>query len=215
MNAEKTRIIPAILASSEEEFIAKVERVRPLGLMVQIDVMDGSFVDNTSWADPVRAKEILGDLPFEVHLMVDRPERLIAAWLQAGVARVWFHIEAAVDPHEVLTAMGGEIEKLGVALNPSTPCSVLNSTVRALQRVLVMGVQPGWSGQEFREEALDHIGMITKNCPGALIVVDGGVNEGNIARIKAAGADEFVVGSALTDAEDPHVALERLRDLVK
>ena len=209
-NKERNDIIPAILTHSEEEFRRKIENIRPLGVMVQIDVMDGTFVDNTSWADPLLVPTILGDLPFEVHLMVSHPERHIAKWLQAGAERIWFHIEATTDPDAVITAAGGDIEKIGVAINPGTPCSVLNSTIRALQRVLVMGVQPGWGGQAFKPEALEHIGMITKNCPGTHIVVDGGVNETNITGIRAAGAHEVVVGSALTDAEDPQAAYDRL-----
>ncbi len=201
-------VIPAILAHSEETFRAKIERVRPLGVMVQIDVMDGTFVDNTSWADPALVPDILAGLPFEVHLMTDHPERHIVEWLHAGAERIWFHIEATTDPHAVITAAGGDVGKIGVALNPGTPCSVLNSTIRALQRVLVMGVEPGWSGQTFKPEALEHIAMIAKNCPETHIVVDGGVNEVNVASIRAAGAHEVVVGSALTDAEDPRAAYE-------
>lgn len=209
-NKAKNPIIPAILAHSEDEFRRKIENVRPLGVMVQVDVMDGTFVDNTSWTDPLLVPQILGDLPFEVHLMISHPERHIVEWLHAGAERIWFHIEATTDPAAVLTAAGGDIGKIGVAINPGTPCSVLNSTVHALQRVLVMGVEPGWSGQAFKPEALEHIGMVTKNCPGTHIVVDGGVNETNIAGIRAAGAHEIVVGSALTDAEDPKAAYDRL-----
>lgn len=209
-NKEENIVIPAILAHSEEEFRRKVENVRSLGAMVQIDVMDGTFVDNTSWADPVLAPEIIGDLPFEVHLMVAHPERHLAPWLNAGAKRVWFHIEATTDVAAVLTAAGEDTDRVGAALNPDSPVSLLNSALATLNRVLVMGVQPGWSGQEFLPVALRHIEAVRKHYPDANIVVDGGVNDANVGVIRTAGADEVVVGKSLTDAADPQAAYDRL-----
>jgi ribulose-phosphate 3-epimerase len=213
MNGNKAEniVIPAILAHSEEEFRRKVENVRSLGAMVQIDVMDGTFVDNTSWADSVLVPEILGDLPFEVHLMVSRPEGHIAKWLNAGARRIWFHIEATTDAGAVITAAGEDTDRIGVALNPDSPVSLLNSALATLRRVLVMGVQPGWSGQEFLPVALRHIEAVRKQYPDATIVVDGGVNDANVGVIRTSGADEVVAGASITDAKDPRAAYDRLR----
>jgi ribulose-phosphate 3-epimerase len=203
------RVIPAILAHSEKEFRKKVGRVRPLGAMVQVDVMDGEFVDNTTWADPKLVPEILGDLPFEVHLMVMHPERHIAPWLQAGAQRIWFHIESTTDHAGVMATAGGEVRKLGVAIDPETPVSTLNSTFLHLKQGLVMGVNPGWSGQAFRPETLEHLKTMRERCPDAVLCVDGGVSLKNVAMLREAGADEVVAGSALTDAADPRKAYEQ------
>ncbi len=199
-------ILPAILAHSEEEFIAKVERVRELGATLHIDVMDGVFVNNTTWAPPERMKEILGEIPFEAHLMVNDPERAVPSWLAAGAKRVIFHAEATSNGDAICRAAGTGCALLSVALNPETG----TENVGALGHVTVMGVNPGRSGQPFQDVAVKKIREIKATHSGILISVDGGVKPENARMLADAGADFLVVGSAITDAPDPKKAYEKM-----
>lgn len=199
-------ILPAILAQNEAEFRRKVERVRPLGLTLHIDVMDGVFVDNATWAPPERMREILGDLAFEAHLMVSDPMAVIPAWIDAGAERVFFHAEAA-DPDAVCRKAGARCAKLGVALNPETSAENTLRRASRIKAVMVMGVHPGWGGQQFQRAAVEKVRQLKQIRRGLAISVDGGINPKNAAELAAAGADALVAGNALTDQKDPKAAL--------
>ena len=201
-------IHPAILAHSENEFMAKVERVRALGAPLHIDVMDGIFVQNTTWALPERMQELLAGIIFEAHLMVTNPESAIPSWLAAGARRIIFHAEATTDD----ASLCRNDARLSVALNPETPISHLSNECA---HVCIMGVTPGWSGQPFQEIALEKIREIKKMYPAAHITVDGGARSENIRAIVDAGADVVVVGSAITDAPDPAAAYQSFKEMLK
>lgn len=213
-------ILPAILAKTEAEFRAKVERVRPLGLTLHIDVMDGVFVRETTWAAPEMLQEILGDTPFEAHLMVANPEHLVPVWVAAGASRVFYHAEAANHDEGhiddiMCKVLGADCVKAGIAANPETSASAIIPRLGAIKKVMAMGVKPGRSGQTFDIATLQKIMQIKHAYPDAFVVVDGGVKTDNAAAIVAAGADALVIGSALTDAAEPlkafHAFMEKLR----
>lgn len=208
-----SRVIPAILAHSKEEFRDKVSRVRDLDAMVHIDVMDGEFVDNVTWADPEKIPGIMQSLPFEVHLMVMNPQEHVKKWFDSGAIRVFFHIEAVKDPDIVISAAEDNAERLGVAINPDTVLSALDTALHSLHNVLAMGVYPGRSGQEFLERALDNIKYVRRHNPDVVITVDGGVKPKNAARIRSAGANDIVMGSAITDATNPKEVYEKIQTL--
>ncbi len=211
------KIVPAVLAESELEFKEKLDRVRPLGTMVQIDICDGSFVDNTTWAPPERMEELLAGLPFEAHLMVANPEHAVGVWLAAGAARVFFHIEATEREDLILDAAeaDGNGGKVGVAINPDTPISRLTHIIDKLRFVLVMGVTPGHGGQKLQEIAADKVAALKRLRPSLIVSVDGGVNADSAAMLVRAGADILVVGSALTGDLDPQLAYARIKDAIQ
>lgn len=208
-----SRVIPAILAHSEEEFRDKVSRVRDIDAMVHIDVMDGEFVDNTTWANPEKIPGIMQGLPFEVHLMVMSPREHVRKWFDAGAIRVFFHIEAVEDTDAVISAAGDGAERLGVAIDPDTVLSALDTTLHSLHNVLVMGVYPGWSGQKFLDRALDNIKYVRRHDPDVVITVDGGIKIENAEEIRNAGANDIVMGSAITDAKNPKEVYEKIQTL--
>lgn len=205
-------ILPAILAHDEGEFLKKVDRVRALGAPLHVDVMDGVFVKNTTWAPPDRLRHLLDGIPFEVHLMVANPEHAVPIWLASGAMRVIFHVEATTKESLICRATAEDCEKLAVAINPDTPVSRITPLLETFRQVMVMGVTPGWSGQAFQEIALEKIRMLRSLRPSLSIEVDGGVKPGNVAAVVAAGADLIVAGSALTDHPDPAEAYVLFKD---
>lgn len=207
-------ILPAILAHDEEEFMKKVERVRALGAMLHIDVMDGIFVKNTTWSPPDRMRLLLEGIPFEAHLMVSNPEHAAPVWLASGASRVIFHVEATTKESLICRATAEECANLAIAMNPDTPISRITHLLDTFKQVMIMGVTPGWSGQPFQEIALEKIAMLKSLRPSIKIEVDGGVKPENAARLAAAGADVLIAGSALTEHPDPAEAIVGLRRAV-
>lgn len=207
-------ISPAILAHTEEEFVNKVERVRGLGQMLHIDIMDGIFVPNNTWAPIERVPKIAGDLPFSVHLMVSNPEHAAPVWAVSGAARVFFHVEATEKETLIVRAIAENDDgthTIGVTINPDTPISRLVPILPRISHILVMGVEPGFAGQQFRPITLDKLRELRRLKPDLTLLVDGGIKHGNIKSIAEAGADAAIIGSALTDVEDPMAAYQEFR----
>ena len=210
-------ILPAILAHTEEEFVEKFERVRGLGCRVHVDAMDGIFVPNNTWTPIEKIPHIMDDVPYSMHLMDANPEHAAPMWAVTSSERVFFHIEATTKEELIMRAVEENDDgshMIGIAVNPETPISRLSRILPKLTHALIMGVAPGRSGQEFQEIAIDKIRELMKLKPGLDILVDGGVKPHNIRRIAEAGASGVVVGSALTEADDPAAALQRFKDAV-
>lgn len=200
-------IYPAILAYDEAEFRRKVEHVRPLGRTVHVDVMDGRFVEATTWASVDKVMNIMEELPFHAHMMVANPEHAVPVWAVSGAECVYFHVESTHREDLIIrSVMGGS--ELGITLNPDTPVTSIIPWLDRFDSVMVMGVQPGRSGQDFNTVVLDKVREIRKLRPKMHIVVDGGVNPSNIVAIARSGADAVVCGSSVTDQEDPITAVE-------
>lgn len=211
-------ILPSILARSEEDFRRRVNHVRGLGLTLHIDVMDGAFVDNTSWAPPRRMQEMLRGMSFEVHLMVTHPEKVIEQWAEAGASRIFFHAEATahINASTFATSIfttSTSANTLGIALNPETPITALSAFPLATD-VLMMGVHPGWSDQIFLTPVLEKIRGLVATHPEIRILVDGGVSIENIRDMIDAGASRFVMGHALTNQQDPVSAYQEILKLL-
>lgn len=205
-------IVPAILARDEEEFVRKVDRVRALGLPLHVDVMDGLFVDNKTFAPADRMRELLDGLEFEAHLMVSNPEHAAPIWLACGASRAIFHVEATTKESLICRATAEECVNLSLALNPDTPVSHLSAFLDTFRRAMVMGVPPGKSGQPFDDIAVEKVKALKRLRPALIVSVDGGVKPENAKLLADAGADVLVVGSALTDAADPADALMRFKN---
>ncbi|MBE6757170.1 MAG: ribulose-phosphate 3-epimerase [Ruminococcaceae bacterium] len=175
---------------------------------LHLDVMDGVFVPNLSFGPPVIASlRPLTALPFDVHLMVQEPSKLLEAYVKAGADMITIHAECSSPLEETLRRIREAGCKVGLSLNPDTPVEVLWPYLPLLDMVLVMTVQPGFGGQSFRPECLPKITAIRAECDrrglDIDIQVDGGVKDTNVREVAAAGATSVVMGSALYNAADP------------
>jgi len=204
-------IIPAILAKDEKELRRKVESVTDLCETIQIDVMDGVFVDNVTWNEPERLQKMPLPMEFEVHLMVKDPLERFDAWSLAGCSRVLIHAESVEDLAEALRQAKSYGMEAGISLNPETPISAIESAIPEADAVQVMGVHPGWMGQAFQEVALEKVRELREKFPELMIEVDGGVSVGIARKLAEAGADRLVSGSAVFNSGAPAKALDALR----
>lgn len=203
--------LPAILAKDEQEFIAKVEKVRSLGQPLHIDVMDGKFVPQETWAPPDRVRDILGDTPFEVHLMVADPEHSAIVWLATGAVRVIVHAESTTRESMICRSAEHDCSRLSLAVNPETPINSLGDLINEYPSVMVMGVTPGASGQPFQTVAIEKIRELKRLKPDLEIAVDGGMSPETVRSVVEAGASRIISGSALTGSPDPESALAAFR----
>ncbi len=199
---KRAELIPAILARDEADFRAKAAAVADHVQTVQIDVMDGVFVGNTTWADPAAIRAM--HLPFvlEAHLMVAYPERVVDDWIMAGARRVFVHLEAPGNPMAAVEAMRSAGREGGLAINPDTPVAKIADLLPELDAVLVMGVTPGWSGQQFQSTVLGKVSELKRLRPGLRVEVDGGVTPAVAADLTALGCDGVIAASALFEAPD-------------
>ena len=208
-------IFPAILAKDEKELRRKVESVEGLCETVQIDVMDGKFVDNATWADPDRFRKMPLPMPFEVHLMVKDPLERLDAWSLAGCERVLIHAESVDDLAEALRLAKSYGMEAGISINPETSVADIEDAIPEADVVQVMGVDPGWMGQGFQEVAVEKVAELREKFPDLVIEVDGGVAVGVARRLADAGADRLVSGSAVFNSGAPAKALAALREDVE
>lgn len=208
------RIIPAILTAEPRELREGLKILRGHTSWVQIDIMDGTFVPNTS-INLFELGEAYQFFNLEIHLMVQNPEKYLEDCKSVGAKRVIFHLEATESPAEVFHKMEEYRFQKAIAINPPTSVSKLPpSLVEKLDAVLLMSVNPGFQAQEFIASVLSKIQEIRKLKPNVLVGLDGGINAQNIRQVFDAGADYVGVGSAIMKADDPVAALRRLKELV-
>lgn len=203
------KIIPAILAKTKEEFEQKVAAVRSFATKLQLDIMDGKFAPNATWGDPEEIKK-MNLPPYEVHLMVSNPENEIEKWVTAEAGRIIFHFEAVDDPRVVIQKIKSLGLEAGMAINPETPVSAIAHLFDILDVILVMGVNPGFSGQELLPMTIKKIAEIRKLNKSVTVQVDGGVSETNAVELSEAGTDVLVTASAIFSADDPKIVYEKL-----
>jgi len=184
---------------------------------IHLDVMDGRFVPNISFGFAIiEAVRSITSLTLDVHLMIIEPERYVDRFVEAGADVVTVHVEASKHLHSTLQAIAAAGAQPGVTLNPATPLVALEEAIPLVGQVLVMSVNPGFGGQTFIPGSLDRIRrlreVIDERNSQCRLEVDGGVKASNIGRIAAAGADSYVVGSAIFAPDvDVSSAIEELR----
>ncbi len=197
------RIAPSILSADFSRLGEEVLAVEAAGAdWIHIDVMDGRFVPNiTIGPGPVKWLRKITKLPFDVHLMIENPERYIDSFADAGSDIITVHVEAASHLHRTITLIKEKGIKAGVSLNPATPLVQIEPVLNDIDVLLIMTVNPGFGGQKFIGQSLPKIRkareMVNSLAPGVAIEVDGGVTIDNIKAIAEAGADVFVAGAAV------------------
>ena len=211
------RLAPSILAADLADLAGALDLCERGGAdLVHVDVMDGHFVPNLTFGIPV-LKALRGRtrLPLDLHLMVANPDRLLDEYLQAGASRVALHWEAAPHLDRQLERIRRAGAQAGVAVNPATPVELLVDALPRLDYVLLMSVNPGFSGQAFIPQALDKARrlkrMIEISGASVEIEMDGGIDRDTIGRVVAAGVEVCVVGSAIFAAGDPLAMMSELR----
>lgn len=208
---------PSILSADFSKLGEEIQAVERGGAQyLHIDVMDGHFVPNISYGQPViKALRPQSKLCFDVHLMIQDPLRYIDDFCACGADIITFHLESTDEPQAVLRAIHANHKKAGVAIKPSTSPTALAPYLSACDMILVMTVEPGFGAQKLLPETLQHVHTVRQMIrnAGAQIdlEVDGGIKAENIALAAKAGANVFVAGSAVFCAADKAAALQQLR----
>jgi ribulose-phosphate 3-epimerase len=214
------QIIPAIIAKDFQELQEKIKKVEPYVDWVQLDIMDGQFVDNITWNNPADLKNLETKINLEAHLMIQNPEMVIDNWIESGVRRIIFHYESTEYHQEIIKKIQEAGLEVGLAINPETPIEVLDPFSQILNSrfqilILVMTVQPGRGGQQFLEETLDKIRNLREKYKSVNIEVDGGINPETAPKVIQAGANLLASGSAIFKNDNIEKNIQLLEQRVK
>lgn len=198
----KTQILaPSLLSADFADLGGEIRKIENNnGGAVHIDVMDGSFVPEITYGEPViRSIRKLTKLPFDVHLMVDKPELHVASFAEAGADWITFHFEATNHAHRIIQMIHEKGKKAGVAVCPGTSLSILSEILPCADIILVMTVNPGWGGQKIIPSCVEKVAELKKyreeHGLNYKISVDGGINNDTLKSVIDAGTDIVVSGS--------------------
>jgi ribulose-phosphate 3-epimerase len=227
----KTEIIPTILVNTFKGVEEKIKAVEKCVNWVQLDIMDGVFVNNETWPHSIipgrakrgkkfsqeiaKIKKLKTKVKIEVHLMVEEPEKEFDEWLKVA-DRIIVHFESKITNRELgieeMTKKTHRAKKeFGLAFNPETHYAAATPFLRDLDLVLFMSVQPGWGGQELKSWVLEKAEALRKIWPNGNIEIDGGVNNKNIIKIKKSGVNLICVGTYIYRSENIEEAIKNLK----
>ena len=199
----KIEVLPSLLAADFSDLKGQIRKIEAAGCSkLHLDIMDGTFVPNITFG-PALISSIrkISGLFFQAHLMIDRPERYLAIFKRAGVDGIIIHEESCCNFRNTLKAIKALKLKAGITLKPRTPVSSIEKVVKEVDYILIMSVEPGFSGQAFikgSESKIMQARELLKNRGiNATIGVDGGINLKTIGQVVRAGADELICGEAV------------------
>ncbi len=232
-------IVPAIIAKDFGDLKNKVRLVEPFVKTVQLDIMDGVFVPNTTWpfvaplsgapqgkpfdntaqgeSSILELSSLQTNLFLEAHLMVAQPEEAVKEWATSFVNRIIFHWEALGDfksqISNIMQTVYSADKQLGIALNPETPIEVCDHFIGKIDFILLMSVKTGFGGQKFISSVIHKVVALRQKHPNAKIEVDGGVNLENAKQLIEAGADFLAVGSTIFESQNIAQTIKELSQI--
>ena len=207
----KYKIIPAIIAKNQKELNQRIKKIKPFVELIQLDIMDGQFVDNKSFNFNFKLPK---NLKYEAHLMIQHP----LEWIEKNykkIDNIIVHIECLDRLSDIITFAKEKKKKIGFALNPESNIDMLEPYIFQLDKILIMTVNPGKYGSPFLFSTSRKVKKLRKLHASLNIEVDGSINEKTIKKLKSKGANEFVVGSYLQEAKNPKSAFNILERLIK
>jgi len=209
-----TIISPSILSADFANLERDIKLVKDAGAdWIHVDVMDGHFVPNITIGVPVvKSLKKVTDLPLDVHLMIENPDKYIEPFANAGADILTFHYEAVESPAKTINLIKSKNIKAGISIKPKTKPEVLLPYLEMVDMVLVMTVEPGFGGQKFMQDCAEKIKFIKDNAPQNLIIqVDGGINDITGKICKNYGANSIVAGSYIYSSSDIKAAIDSLK----
>jgi len=213
------KLMPSILSADFSKLGEQVELVKDAG-MLHIDVMDGHFVPNISFGAPIM-KSLVGktNLPFDVHLMIENPDKYAPDFVTENTEYITVHQEACVHLHRSIQAIKALGVKAGVAINPATPVSTLECILDDVDMILIMSVNPGFGGQKFIPYALEKVKQLAQikkeRNLNFEIEIDGGITLDNVKEVIDAGVSLVVAGSSVFGAEDIAKRVAEFNEIMK
>lgn len=197
------KISPSILSADFSKLAEEIKSLENSGSdMLHLDVMDGNFVPNISFGTPViKSLKNISNLPFDVHLMIERPELYIQDYVNAGADIITIHPESTKHLHKTIVKIKELGVKAGIALLPTTPINILDYVIEYIDLILVMTVNPGFGGQKFLYNQLDKIAQLAKiisankDNKDVILSVDGGINKDTAKLCVESGANTLVSGN--------------------
>ncbi len=212
-------VFPSLLAADFSCLGKEVQEVEKAGAHgFHIDVMDGHFVPNLTLG-PLGVSAIRShtQLPLDCHLMVSHPQDWIEPFARAGAQMITVHAESTAHLHRVISKIQGLGCQAGVSLNPASPLCLIEEVLEQVDLILLMSVDPGLGGQKFIESSYDKVKRLAclRGEYSFLIEVDGGISAQNAGKLRQAGADIFVVGSALFSSSDREKTIHDIKTASK
>jgi len=214
------QVSPSILTADFAHLAYEIKKIERGGAdQIHVDVMDGQFVPNMSLGPCiVKSLSACSVLPLDVHLMIQTPENMIPAFAKAGADTITVHIEVCPDLAHTIELIHSLGCKAGVSINPETDVNLLKPYVGLVDLILVMSVHPGFGGQSFMPMALERLSIlrrwISESGREVDLEVDGGIKASNLEAVRDAGANIFVLGSAIYDGIDPEANMKQIKKLL-